>query len=342
MADNIGNFTSSQPWTPAVTGAATQSNGVEGNTTSDKDSAVYGVHLGNGIGVFGRGGVNAGEGVFGQTNSGSAGVYGKNSAGGAGIVGESAGGNGVEGNTTSDKDSAVYGVHSGNGIGVFGRGGVNAGEGVFGQTNSGSAGVYGKNSAGGSGIIGESTDGNGVLGFSQNGFAMYADGDVSQGPNNSGFAKALVEISVNGAIATISRHFVNLPGNPLPTLYRLDVGIYSIDFHFNVNKRYVVVTPVALPYTKDNFNTFPENPYAPFWYPSPSGNTYEVNFTVANVVFDGLTGPVTPALGDPAGRVANPTMITVLCYQPALLGAGGANYLTGFQLKDTAISIAIF
>ncbi len=219
---------------------------------------------------------------------------------------------------------------------------MNAGEGVFGQSDSGSAGVYGKNSAGVSGIVGEGTDGNGVVGFSQNGFAMYADGDVSQGQNKSGFTKALVEISVNGAFANNSRHFVNMPGNPLPTLYRLDVGIYSIDFHFNVNGRYVVVTPVALPFTKDGFNTFPENPYAPFWYPSPSGNTSEVNFTVANVVFDGLPGPLTPALGDPAARVANPTMITVLCYQPSLLGAGGGNFLTGFQLKDTSISIAIF
>jgi hypothetical protein len=47
--------------------------------------------------VFGRGGPNGGEGVFGQTTSSSSGVYGKNTVGGNGVTGESQDGNGVAG-----------------------------------------------------------------------------------------------------------------------------------------------------------------------------------------------------------------------------------------------------
>ena len=92
MSDNLGQFHSEQPWIPAVQADATQSNGVYGKTISDKDSAVYGEHSGNGIGVFGRGGANAGEGVFGQTSSPASAVYGKNTSNGPGVSGESAGG----------------------------------------------------------------------------------------------------------------------------------------------------------------------------------------------------------------------------------------------------------
>jgi len=78
-----GTFDSNTPGVPAVTAdntAATGpgSNGIYSIATSAADSAVYGEHRGTGIGIFGRGGPNGGEGVFGQTASGYTGVYGKN------------------------------------------------------------------------------------------------------------------------------------------------------------------------------------------------------------------------------------------------------------------------
>lgn len=100
MTDNLGNFNSSTPGVPAVTASASggTNNGVHGMTSSDDGSALYGEHLGNGIGVFGRGGQTAGGwGVFGQTNSSASGVYGKNTSNGVGVVGESTGGAGVLG-----------------------------------------------------------------------------------------------------------------------------------------------------------------------------------------------------------------------------------------------------
>jgi hypothetical protein len=102
MSDNLGRFDSSTPGVAAViasaSGSSSGSNGVHCMTSSDSDSALYGEHLGSGIGVFGRGGQTAGGwGVFGQTNSSASGVYGKNTSNGVGVVGESAGGTGVLG-----------------------------------------------------------------------------------------------------------------------------------------------------------------------------------------------------------------------------------------------------
>src|SRR6516164_3275154 len=93
--DNIGNFnSSSQTNLPAVTGSSTAGNGVHGKTSSNKDSAVFAEHTGQGIGVFASGA-------------------------GAGVVGQSTSGPGVHGKTSSNKDSAVFAEHTGQGIGVF-------------------------------------------------------------------------------------------------------------------------------------------------------------------------------------------------------------------------------
>ena len=197
--DNIGNFnSSSQTNLPAVTGTSTASNGVHGVTSSNKDSAVFAEHTGQGIGVFASG---AGAGVVGQSTSGP-GVHGKTSSdkdsavfaehtgqgigvfasgAGAGVVGQSTSGPGVHGKTSSNKDSAVFAEHSGQGFGVFASG---AGGGVIGQSTSG-PGVHGKTSSdkdsavfaehtgqgigvfasgAGAGVVGQSTSGPGVHG----------------------------------------------------------------------------------------------------------------------------------------------------------------------------------
>ena|SRR6516164_11555437 len=104
--DNIGNFNSSnQTNLPAVTGSSTASNGVHGVTSSNKDSAVFAEHTGQGIAVFASGA-------------------------GAGVVGQSSNGPGVHGKTSSNKDSAVFAEHTGQGIAVFAAGGA---AGVFGH-----------------------------------------------------------------------------------------------------------------------------------------------------------------------------------------------------------------
>ncbi|MBV9672635.1 MAG: hypothetical protein JO076_07395 [Verrucomicrobia bacterium] len=192
--DNIGNFnSSSQTNLPAVTGASSAGNGVHGVTSSNKDSAVFGEHTGQGVGVFGNG---AGGGVIGQSASGP-GVHGVTSSNkdsavfaehtgqgigvfgsgaGGGVVGQSGSGPGVHGKTSSDKDSAVFAEHTGQGIGVFGSG---AGAGVIGQSTSG-PGVHGKTSSDkDSAVFGEHTgQGIGVFGTSAKGFAGFFQGNV--------------------------------------------------------------------------------------------------------------------------------------------------------------------
>jgi hypothetical protein len=116
-ADNHTVFESDTANTPAVLATATRpgpgSNGVHGVTSSPADSAVYGEHTGSGIGVFGRGGPNGGEGVFGQTDSSSSGVYGKNSAG-SGVTGESQSAAGVVG--VSNSGSGISGTAANVGV----------------------------------------------------------------------------------------------------------------------------------------------------------------------------------------------------------------------------------
>src|SRR6516164_8370424 len=151
--DNIGNFnSSSQTNLPAVTGSSTAGNGVHGKTSSNKDSAVFAEHTGQGIGVFASGA-------------------------GAGVVGQSTSGNGVHGKTSSNKDSAVFAEHTGQGIGVFASG---AGAGVVGQSTSG-PGVHGKTSSNkDSAVFAEHTgQGIGVFATSAKGLAGFFQGDVT-------------------------------------------------------------------------------------------------------------------------------------------------------------------
>jgi hypothetical protein len=275
MSDNIGAFTSSTNWQPAVTGTASGSNGVHGITTSDKDSAIYGEHGGDGIGVFGRGGEDAGEGVFGQTASAAAGVFGRNTSSGPGVFGS-----------------------SDNGVGVVGQS-----------------------------ISGE--------------FAMLAEGDTSQSLDAGGWIKTLVQVA-GGTQPKVQRFYSSEPGASEPVIYRLDAGLYSLDFGIDVSGRYVSVTPIVPNYFKAGDTNFPENPYAPYWYPPASVNPYQVNLIVPNIVFDGLTGVPTPALGDPGLRQPNKSMITVMLFQPAALQSSGASALTGFKLSDASFTLAIF
>jgi hypothetical protein len=272
----------------------------------------------------------------------AAGNFDSSTPGTPAVTGSATQSNGVHGITTSNKDSAVYGEHAGDGIGVFGRGGASAGQGVFGQTGSSTSAVHGENTSNGAGVVGVSQSGFGVVGESGSNYAFRAEGSASQALSGGGWIKAMIQVA-GSAHPSIQRYFNSQSDMPEPTVYRLDIGLYSIDFHYDVSARYASVTAVSLPFLDSTGNsTFPENPFAPFWYPPPSGNQSQVNFVVASVVYDGLTGPPTAALGDPALRQPNKSMITVMTFQPVLQVAGGGNFVAGFQLKDATFSLAIF
>jgi hypothetical protein len=128
-----------------ATGKGPGSNGIHAQTSSDVDSAVYGEHEGSGIGVFGRGGPDGGEGVFGQTDTASSAVYGKSTKAGV---------------TRSD------GGEDPGGVGVTGEANLDLGIGVRGQADAFS----------GIGVSGFSNDGTGVMAKSFNGVAFVADG----------------------------------------------------------------------------------------------------------------------------------------------------------------------
>jgi hypothetical protein len=208
----IGKFNSNVIGTAAVAADATApgpgSNGVHATATSLSDSAVYGEHLGNGIGVFGRGGADGGEGVFGQTASGFSAVYGNNTAEGPGVSGSSTNGIGVHG--TSAQAGTPEGVNIPEiegGIGVLGENQTFLGIGVRGQTNDG-VGVSGKAttdgiavqgiSDSGTGVFGLSWNALGVIGASLNGIGVYGEnGNVERAGNHPGvYGRAIAEDGV--------------------------------------------------------------------------------------------------------------------------------------------------
>ena len=185
-----GTFNSNIPGVPAVAADATAqgpgSNGVHAFTSSGVDSAVYGEHRATGVGVFGRGGPDGGEGVFGQTASGSSGVYGKNTNTLAtvqdyvptdtnrGLTGESAAGTGVVG--ISGLAGVPGSIPVRGGAGVVGANDQALGTGVRGQANGDTGtGVYGQaDSSDSFGVLGFSYFGTGVRGVSIDGAAVDA------------------------------------------------------------------------------------------------------------------------------------------------------------------------
>jgi hypothetical protein len=220
-----GKFDSNTPGVPAVIASATApgpgSNGVHGITSSDVDSAVYGEHTAAGIGVFGRGGPNGGQGVFGQTASGASGVYGKNTGPSVpnyvptstnpGVFGESASGTGVVGiSNLAGVPGQIDNPDIPGGVGVVGSNDQILGRGVLGQAN-GASGIAVSGSSSGSngigvsgvssgdngigvkgigsvvGLDGESIDGTGVFGSSSNGagLAGYSNNVAVYAHNNS-------------------------------------------------------------------------------------------------------------------------------------------------------------
>lgn len=152
-------------------------NGVHGSSGALGGSGVFGENYGGGVGVSGSGEVgvkgssSSGNGVVGQTQSGSrssAGVSGVNTGQGPGVYGSSTNLDGVQGVSSSSQHAGVSGSNNSGGYGVWAS--SNANHGVYGQSQSpsnGNAGVCGVNTAQGPGVYGSSANWDGVHGDSQ-------------------------------------------------------------------------------------------------------------------------------------------------------------------------------
>lgn len=295
---------------------------------------------GGGIAIEGK---SAG---FDEQGQGGIGVFGW-CDGGAGVVGQAVGFN---------QDEPGIGVAGSGPIGVQGTA-SNAPGGHGGEvTPDETYGVVATNDAGTALSAQGKTCGAAVtsdegIGLIAKGAELAASfiGDVAQSRANGGCIKAMVYLSTGeeGTVRVLKRYYQSQRGLAKPTVYRLDTGIYSIDFHFQVSDRYVTVTPFGRNNTNPGSSTNIEgveqyNPNAPLWYPPIAPSVSGVQYVIANVVLDGLTQ--SPGYGTlpPPDRVPATTMVTVMTYKPVLLGSGGSSFVNGFSLTDADFSVAIY
>lgn len=160
---------------------------------------------------------------------GTAGLYGQQGGGtgnkyiAAGVWGDSLNSTGVLGTSTNG-----YGV-SGDSINSYGV----KGESLISK-----------------GVAGYSDNAWGVYGYSGNNFAMFADGDVSQPRGKGGWVKAMAWVTPGAGINDITDCYnsqrvgtlVSLPPCGF-TVTTNTTGDYTIDFGFQVNDRFIFVTP---------------------------------------------------------------------------------------------------
>jgi hypothetical protein len=167
-------------------------------------------------GSFAAGSITAGLGVSGYSNT--VGVYGESD-------GTVSGNNGVEGVTFAGPGSGVAGINQSGApgsIGVYGQGDT-------GVLATGSTGVFGHGSS----------------------YGFATDSNVQQARSAGGWVKALVEVQGLNAPYTITRCFNSfLSGSAATTppcgfnLTEVAVGIFNVDFGFQVNDRFLIATPV--------------------------------------------------------------------------------------------------
>ncbi|NOT61561.1 MAG: hypothetical protein HOP19_15195 [Acidobacteria bacterium] len=223
----------------------------------------------------------SGRGVYGKSTS-SRGVYGE-SASSEGVFGISASGTGVSGFSTSS--SGVYGQSAAASVtaaGVYGKG-----------TGSGSIGVIGESNLGsGVGVLGVSTSPTGFGMYARNNFggrAIFAEGDVAQSRASNGLVKAMLYVNpflpadryivrcyngVTGASTgncgfTVTRSF-SYPGH------------YTVTFGFQVDDRFVSVTPHESNNNVSNYG-------ASFRFES-SGNALYVNIWRSDLSINEIIG----------------------------------------------------
>lgn len=167
-------------------------------------------------------------------------------------------------NALTGGDSGLLVSSAGN-IGVIASGskGVSATGvtvGVDGFSTSGTG--VGGTSTSGTGVTGQSTSGTGVIGQSERtsgagvygkntagGYAMFAEGNAGQSRDKGGWAKAMLEVNEAGnivhcynAINGTSLSFNHSPNGCGFHVDHLSLGIYRIDFGFQVSDRFVALT----------------------------------------------------------------------------------------------------
>lgn len=333
------------------------------------EDVVFDVHCdgGGGTSVQGRSlggdqGGYGGAGVGGTSEMGGTGVLGeaigmdRDGNGGFGVLGQSEGGVGVIGEATeADQEGPAVGVE---GWGPIGLRGVStatpgdtrttdndygmAGYGVVAISEAGTA-IYARGKQ-----LAASLKGDVQIAGNLTANAMTANGDASQARGRGGWVKALLYLhtpTLPPVQTTVKRYYNSQPGAQAPTVYRLDRGLYCIDFHFNVSDRYVVVTPVPGNYRgvgPADSGVSAENPFAPLWWPPASGSVGQSKFHIANAVFDGYTHMPDETDGFPENRQPNTSMITIMTFEPVLVSGGGAQVVQGFQIQDCDVSVALF
>ena len=231
---------------------------------SDIGIGVWGETTGqSGAGVYGSTAVDSGVGVQGQTT----GPFARSVFGAAtgllatGVMGQSTAGDGVfgtgqrygvHGQSSSASAGGVWGESSAAGYGVIG---VSAsGVGVYGRSDSGNDGVVGESHvANRSGVYGFTTDANGCGGCFQNqagGRALGVTGNAVQSRDGGGIVKAMALINPFTPQPIVRCYNSQLTGSaattpPCGLTYSpQQVGHYIIDFGFQVDDRFVLVTPL--------------------------------------------------------------------------------------------------
>lgn len=187
-------------------------------------------------------------------------------AGTTGIFAESSSGRAVWGKSTtsrgvygeSDSLEGIYGI-SASGAGVAGRSTTNIG--VYGESSSvGGVGIYARNLSGGR--------------------AFFAEGNVAQTLSSNGLVKAMLYVQQDGVILRCYNGVTSVStGNCGFSITRPITGnhlVYRINFGFQVNDRFVSVTPRG---------SFPVNIGATFFFVTGSPNAVDVDTFIPDVTY---------------------------------------------------------
>jgi hypothetical protein len=198
----LGRITST---TPGLMSAGVKG---ENSGTGTNGIGVYGNHLGNGWGVYGKS--IGGTGVYGNSTSGF-GLYGKSTSG-TGVFAESISGNAGFFNVTDANNSvdavSVSNFGFGNGIGVQSENG----NGITAVTNSNSsAAIWGFNNNGGVGIYGVTFLGTeaGIKGANTTNGGTAIEGELLNGPTSGNLAVFKVDGTNMARINYAGRGFFN-------------------------------------------------------------------------------------------------------------------------------------
>jgi hypothetical protein len=131
-----------------------------------------------------------------------------------------------------------------NGYGIWGEADNGSGSvGVHGHSTSGD-GVWG-NSDSSFGVYGQSTSGVGVYGYSSGGFAMDADGNAKQPRYYGGWVKAMALVAGTSITRCYNSQTTGASVSTAPCGFSStgSSGTFTVDFGFQVNDRFVSVTP---------------------------------------------------------------------------------------------------